>query len=110
MARPRSTGSPPRLDLAPEEQLRRAVARADERPARDVAEPESEPGLPPGREPLRRHPLDDRQVPRARAQVLPEREDLDARRAEVPHRLDDLAVRLAEPHHDRRLRHDAREL
>ncbi len=40
----------------------------------------------------------------AHLQVLPEREDVDARVARIEHRIHDLVVRLAEPEHDRRLR------
>jgi hypothetical protein len=43
------------------------------------------------------HPAVDRRVLRARLQVLADRDDVDAVRAQVAHRLDDLVVRLPRP-------------
>ena len=50
------------------------------------------------------HPAVDRRVLRARLEVLADRHDVDAVRAEVAHRVDDLVVRLAEADDDPALR------
>ena len=50
------------------------------------------------------HPAVDRRVLRRGLQVLADRDDVDAVRAQVAHRLDDLVVRLAEADDDPRLR------
>ena len=52
---------------------------------------------------LRRHEALDRQVIRRRAQVLAQRQQVDADRAQVVHRRDDLGVGLAEAEHQARL-------
>ncbi len=52
------------------------------------------------------HPAVDLRVLRARLEVLADRDDVDAVRAQVAHRLDHLVVRLAETDDDPRLRED----
>src|SRR5204862_7493647 len=73
------------------------VARADERAREDGAEAERLALLAEPPELVGMHPAVDRRVLRARLQVLADGDDVDAVRAQVPHRLDDLGVRLAEP-------------
>src|SRR5436305_9951610 len=55
---------------------------------------------------VRMPPAVDRRVLRARLEVLADRHDVDAVRAQVAHRVDDLVVRLAEPDNDRALGED----
>src|SRR3954447_143172 len=81
-----------------------AVARADERAGEDRAEAERLALLAEPAELVGMHPAVDPRVLRARLQVLADGDDVDAVRAQVAHRLDDLVVRLAEPDDDSGLR------
>mmetsp|Transcript_18580 Transcript_18580/g.57912 ORF Transcript_18580/g.57912 Transcript_18580/m.57912 type:complete len:202 (-) Transcript_18580:552-1157(-) len=83
-----------------EEDLARLVARADERPARHVLEPHRHPLLPPILILARRQHARDGHVPLARLKVLAKRDDLDARRERVAHRLPHLSRRLAAAQHE----------
>src|SRR5688572_10087775 len=85
--------------------LVRAVRRADERPGEDGAEAERLALLAEPAELVGVYPAVDDRVLRGGLEVLPDRDDVDAVRPEVPHRLDDLVVRLAEPGDDPALRH-----
>src|SRR4051794_29893733 len=87
--------------------LVRAIARADERSGEDRAEAERLALLAEPTELVGMHPAVDRRVLRARLEVLADRHDVDAVRAHVAHRLDDLVVRLAETDDDPALRQDA---
>src|SRR3954463_6379284 len=82
------------------------VARAHERTGGHVLQAEAVRGALEGRELVRVPVADDRQVLLGRAQVLADREDLDAVRAEDAERLDELVVGLAEAHHQPGLRRD----
>ena len=93
-----------RAEDAPHEDLGRLVGAPDERTARHVREPEPL-GL--AREPGEGVGVDvaiDRGVLRRRPKVLPERDEVHARRAQIGERLDHLVVRLADADHDARLR------
>src|SRR6267143_5944539 len=85
----------------------RPVRGPDEGAARDVEEAElfTEFAVPVER--LRRDVGLDGEVPGRWPQILPEGEDVHARRAEVPHRRLNLVLRLAEAEHDRGLREQA---
>ena len=77
-----------------------AIARAHERPGEDGAEAERLALLAQPAELVRVHPAVDRRVLARRLQVLADRDHVDAVRAQLAHRLDDLVVRLAEPGDD----------
>jgi hypothetical protein len=77
-----------------------AVARADERAREDRAEAELLALLAEPAELVRVHPAVDLGVLRRRLEVLADRDDVDAVRAQVAHRLDHLVVRLAEADDD----------
>src|SRR6267378_338540 len=92
------------LDPALDEVLAGLVAGADQRPGGDEPEAERE-ALPLElREHLRPDELLHRQVLLRRPEVLPQREDVAAGRAQVAHRLQHFAARLAQPEHDAALR------
>src|SRR5207253_10516698 len=84
----------------------RPVARANQRPREDRAEAESLALLAEPAELVRVHPAVDLGVLSARLEVLADRDDVDAVRAQVAHRLDHLFVRLAEADDDPGLRQD----
>src|SRR2546421_3388635 len=88
------------LDPALDEVLAGLVAGADQRPGGDEAEAEGQSLAFETREHLGSDEFLDREVLLARPQVLPEREDVATHRAQIAHRGDHLAVRLAEPEHD----------
>src|SRR5207248_8729450 len=81
-----------------------AIRRANQRTGKDGAEADRLALLPEPLELVRVHPAVDRHVLRARLQVLPDCDDVDAGRTQVTHRLDDLAVALAEADDDAALR------
>src|SRR5262249_54048731 len=81
-----------------------AVARTDEGACKHRAEAHRLALLAEPVELVGVHPAVDRDVLRARLQVLADRDDVDAHRAQVAHRLDDLVVVLAEPDDDAALR------
>src|SRR5438105_13288625 len=83
-----------------------AVARTDERPGEDRAEPHRLALLAEPAELVGVHPAVDRRVLGARLEVLADRDDVDAICAQVAQRLEDLVVRLAETDDDARLRQD----
>src|SRR3972149_10822549 len=87
-----------------EEELPRAVRGPNERPAGGVQEAHRLRAAAVRVERLRRHVLDDRQVPRARPEVLPEGHDVDVRGAPGPARLRDLVLHLPEAEPNRGLR------
>src|SRR5690242_21322879 len=80
-----------------------SVAGSNQRPGEDRAEAERLALLAEPAELVRVHPAVDRCVLRTRLEVLPDRHDIHAGRAQVAHRLDHLVVRLAEPDDDPRL-------
>mmetsp|Transcript_1920 Transcript_1920/g.4836 ORF Transcript_1920/g.4836 Transcript_1920/m.4836 type:complete len:382 (+) Transcript_1920:282-1427(+) len=88
-----------------EEDLPRLVRGAHERPARDVLEAHRHALSLPLVVLRGRHHPHDGHVPLARAQVLAESEDLDAAVEHVAHHLPHLVRLLAQPEHDRALRH-----
>src|SRR6185437_5088174 len=77
-----------------------AIARANERPGEDRAEAERLALLAEPAELVGMHPAVDLRVLRARLEVLADRDDVDAVRPQVAHRVDDLVVRLAEADDD----------
>src|SRR5205814_6640714 len=83
-----------------------AIRRADERAGEDRAEAERLALFTEPAELVGMHPALDLRVPRARLEVLADRHDVDAVRAKVAQRLDDLLVRLAEADDDPGLRQD----
>src|ERR687885_3010120 len=84
--------------------LVRPVARADEWPGEHRPEAQRLALLAEPAELVRVHPAVDRRVLRRGLEVLADRDDVDAVRAEVAHRLDHLVVRLAEADDDAALR------
>src|SRR5205085_9282527 len=84
--------------------LVRTLRGADERPGEDRAEPHRLALLAEPLELVGVHPAVDRDVLLARLQVLADRDDVDAGRAQVAQRLDNLVVALAEPDDDAALR------
>src|SRR5207237_6607884 len=80
------------------------VARANERPGEDRTEAERLAPLAEPAELVRVHPAVDPGVLRARLEVLPDRDDVDAVPAQVAHRVDHLVVRLAQADDDPGLR------
>src|SRR6266700_3667816 len=86
--------------------LVRAVARANQRPGEDGAEPEALSLLAEPAELVGVDPAIDLRVLRARLQVLADRDHVDAIAAEVAHRLDYLVVRLPHAEDDSGLRQD----
>src|SRR5205807_4152036 len=81
-----------------------AVRRANERPREDGAEAERLALLPEPAELVRVHPAVDRRVLRRGLEILADRHDVDAVRAQVAHRLDDLVVGLPQADDDPGLR------
>src|SRR5438067_3952806 len=92
------------LDPALDEVLAGLVAGADQRPGGDESEAERQAFALEAREHLGPDELLHRKVLVARAQVLPEREDVATDRTQIAHRGDYLVARLAEPEHDAALR------
>src|SRR5690349_7923434 len=88
------------LDPALDEELARLVARAHERTGRDEAEAQRQALALQFGEHLGPHELRHRQVLLRGAQVLPEREDVAAHRAQIAHGLHHLVAPLAQAEHD----------
>src|SRR5215208_4065878 len=84
--------------------LVRAIARPNERSREDGAEAERLALLAEPAELVRVHPAVNLRVLGARLEVLADRDDVDAVRAQVAQRLDDLIIRLPQPDDDPRLR------